>query len=656
MLTPAEYYSSFGDEVAAAYNEFDRDIDYFFKMFSLSHTRKPNVLVIGDLVVDRHEYVKLEPRVERKSNTPIYSKYSQTAALGGAFNYARFFASLGCKTSLVCPTHVCDSRLELAATWLPLLKDADSRYVQDMPDVYFSPGYYNAPHTKTRVLQVINSPELAVSSLPVNATDWLSFLEQGASLRPLHRFDSRPQRTMADCDLSGELLRADAGFNSFAVQSWSQFLSTDSLPDAIVYVMDGSDFCLSAYLTTQNAKNKQTYQQIPTFICYNDSPAAAISLEHWLTLLTTVGTSCNWRGFLSSINCQSPRLLEKVDRALLWQGPTDNFRGSIATDGSRGALLRAVMPNGDSVRTVLPVPMSQQRQLDLAEDRLSASKWSDEHSLQHDFSGSGDTYAAAMIYQFVTTLEWFRDRPGYTKTVEQMHRTSSDIAYNFSERVPGVLRTNFVRYAVTECLDRFSENLMRLGLGGAIYFDAVTLDSVQAFLADGYVRRYGFANGCFDGGHPGHFDFVRKAAADFAKRSYAEMQTLVFALNSDCSIRSLKGESRPLLSERERIFHLSQALTCAEQQVNGSPLLFTPIVMFDEPTTESLLKGFWKNGARCQVIYKGKPVDETAQTALQAELFAASNAVIKHEQPELKVFHNGYFEKLSTTSIYERLE
>ena len=53
-----------------------------------------------------------------------------------------------------------------------------------------------------------------------------------------------------------------------------------------------------------------------------------------------------------------------------------------------------------------------------------------------------------------------------------------------------------------------------------------------------------FTNGCFDLLHPGHI-----ALLDAAR---AEGDVLVVGLNSDASVRGLKGEARPVFPEAER--------------------------------------------------------------------------------------------------------
>lgn len=52
------------------------------------------------------------------------------------------------------------------------------------------------------------------------------------------------------------------------------------------------------------------------------------------------------------------------------------------------------------------------------------------------------------------------------------------------------------------------------------------------------------ANGCFDLFHVGHIRYLRAARA--------KGDVLVVALNSDSSVRSLKGEGRPMLPQKER--------------------------------------------------------------------------------------------------------
>ena len=78
-----------------------------------------------------------------------------------------------------------------------------------------------------------------------------------------------------------------------------------------------------------------------------------------------------------------------------------------------------------------------------------------------------------------------------------------------------------------------------------------------------------FTNGCYDLLHPGHIRLLEKA------RELGDV--LVLALNSDASVRRLKGPSRPLISEQDRAEAAS-----ALQAVDA-------VTLFDEDTPRELI-------------------------------------------------------------------
>ncbi len=77
------------------------------------------------------------------------------------------------------------------------------------------------------------------------------------------------------------------------------------------------------------------------------------------------------------------------------------------------------------------------------------------------------------------------------------------------------------------------------------------------------------ANGCFDLIHAGHIRYLREA------KKLGDI--LVVALNSDASVRKLKGRGRPILQERER----------AEILATFSDVDY--LIIFDEPNVEKIL-------------------------------------------------------------------
>ncbi len=82
-------------------------------------------------------------------------------------------------------------------------------------------------------------------------------------------------------------------------------------------------------------------------------------------------------------------------------------------------------------------------------------------------------------------------------------------------------------------------------------------------------RRIVFTNGCFELLHPGHLKCLEEARelGDF----------LVVAINSDESVRRLKGSGRPLVPQEERAEVLA-ALECVDA-----------VVVFDEETPRELI-------------------------------------------------------------------
>jgi D-beta-D-heptose 7-phosphate kinase / D-beta-D-heptose 1-phosphate adenosyltransferase len=76
--------------------------------------------------------------------------------------------------------------------------------------------------------------------------------------------------------------------------------------------------------------------------------------------------------------------------------------------------------------------------------------------------------------------------------------------------------------------------------------------------------KVGFTNGCYDLLHPGHISLLKSAAA--------ECDRLIVAINSDASVRRLKGPTRPVQDERSR--------ACVLGALSAVDL----VVIFDEDT------------------------------------------------------------------------
>jgi D-beta-D-heptose 7-phosphate kinase/D-beta-D-heptose 1-phosphate adenosyltransferase len=111
-----------------------------------------------------------------------------------------------------------------------------------------------------------------------------------------------------------------------------------------------------------------------------------------------------------------------------------------------------------------------------------------------------------------------------------------------------------------------------------------------------------FTNGCFDILHSGHVDYLIKARAlgDF----------LIVGLNSDLSVRSIKGNKRPIINETERAFLLDN-LKCVDF-----------VTFFDEDTPEQLI-----NSIIPDILVKG--ADWTLDKIAGREVVVANGGEVK---------------------------
>jgi D-beta-D-heptose 7-phosphate kinase/D-beta-D-heptose 1-phosphate adenosyltransferase len=129
-----------------------------------------------------------------------------------------------------------------------------------------------------------------------------------------------------------------------------------------------------------------------------------------------------------------------------------------------------------------------------------------------------------------------------------------------------------------------------------------------------------FTNGCFDVLHFGHVHYLLQA------KKLGDI--LVIGLNSDDSVRRLKGPTRPINGENERAFVLA-ALVCVDY-----------VTLFEEDTPEELIKV-----VRPDVLVKGG--DYTLDNIVGAD-FVTQNGGIVTTIP--------FVEGFSSTRIIEKLK
>ena len=122
-----------------------------------------------------------------------------------------------------------------------------------------------------------------------------------------------------------------------------------------------------------------------------------------------------------------------------------------------------------------------------------------------------------------------------------------------------------------------------------------------------------FTNGCFDVLHRGHFELLKHCKS---------LGHVIVGLNSDTSVRKLKGSSRPVFSQEDRMFML---LSCK---------YVDEVHIFNEDTPYNLIKK-----TKPDIIVKGG--DYTASTVVGSDLC------------DVEIFN--YIDGYSTTNTLSKL-
>ena len=130
----------------------------------------------------------------------------------------------------------------------------------------------------------------------------------------------------------------------------------------------------------------------------------------------------------------------------------------------------------------------------------------------------------------------------------------------------------------------------------------------------------GFTNGCFDLLHTGHISYLKSAKQ--------KCDLLILGLNSDESIKKLKGKNRPIVEQKDRV------------EILSSFPFVDKIVVFEEATPIKLIKKIKPN-----VIFKGKD-------------YKKEDVVGFYESKKWqgKVILIDFVENKSTTNLIERIK
>ena len=213
-----------------------------------------------------------------------------------------------------------------------------------------------------------------------------------------------------------------------------------------------------------------------------------------------------------------------------------------------------------------------------------------------DVSGAGDTVAATLLAGIAGGL-----------TVDE--------AVRLANRAAGIVVSKVGTYPVrrSELLKDVLVEERQRGFG----YRPLSWEEITALAKTWHTcgEKIVFTNGCFDILHVGHVTYLEKAAK-LGKH-------LIVGLNTDASVKRLKGETRPLVQEvdRERVM---AALACVDA-----------VVLFDEDTPAELIKAI-----KPDILVKGGD-------------YKPGEVIGREDAGEVKIieFEEGY----STTGIVERI-
>ncbi len=222
-----------------------------------------------------------------------------------------------------------------------------------------------------------------------------------------------------------------------------------------------------------------------------------------------------------------------------------------------------------------------------------------------DVSGAGDTVVAVTAACAAKGMDWL--------SAAKMANTAAGVVVGKAGTSPIELAE--LRAAALAAACGRGKDLSRLN--AKIYTLERLEPKVESWRRKG--EKIVFTNGCFDLLHMGHIQLIEEAAAQGDK--------LIVALNSDSSVKRLKGESRPIQPEKARAIVMA-----ALEGVDA-------VILFDEATPLHLIKALLPD-----VLVKGGDYDVQSVVGAQH--------VISHGgRVHLAKFMDGY----STTNIVSQL-
>ena len=217
----------------------------------------------------------------------------------------------------------------------------------------------------------------------------------------------------------------------------------------------------------------------------------------------------------------------------------------------------------------------------------------------YDLSGAGDTFGSTFINYFLKN-----------KKIDD----SLTLAHVASALAVKKIGTTSVSEKEIENFNKREFNEINT------YNFSLNEDKIKNKLKDYQLYNIGFTNGCFDIMHPGHIDFLKKCKK--------KCEFLIVGLNSDKSVKKVKGPNRPIINQKFRSYQLMN-LNIVDLVIifnENNPL---KLIKFIKP--DILFKGseYEKNeiiGEKFMSKFKKKTV---RINTLNKKIFSSSNLIKK---------------------------
>ena len=234
-----------------------------------------------------------------------------------------------------------------------------------------------------------------------------------------------------------------------------------------------------------------------------------------------------------------------------------------------------------------------------------------------DVAGAGDTVIAALTIMLAAG-----EKSGHAQATQAQAReaiikeamafANLAAAVSVSKRGTATVRIEEIqRFIAQNRLRRGTEKIMNL---------KQLLAQCEKWRAEGL--KIGFTNGCFDILHSGHVHSLTEAA-DSSDR-------LIVALNSDASVKRLKGASRPINSQASRAFVLAGLASC------------DAVIIFDEDTPMNLIENL-----RPDILFKGE--DYALKDIVGVDFVASYGGAVKRLSLIADISSTALIEKVLST-------